>query len=109
MALVERREHIVTKDELLENVWPGLVVEENNLQVQISALRKLLGRDVIATIPGRPKVSRPRLSRVVGRERLFREIDEAGTSVVWIMGPPGCGKTTPVASYLDARKLPGIW
>jgi len=34
-------------------VWPHLVVEENNLQVQISALRKLLGPDVIATIPGR--------------------------------------------------------
>ena len=34
-------------------VWPHSVVEENNLQVQISALRKLLGPDVIATIPGR--------------------------------------------------------
>src|SRR6185295_12674486 len=31
----------------------GLVVEENNLQVQISALRKLLGQEAIATIPGR--------------------------------------------------------
>ncbi len=53
MALVGRRERIVTKAELLELAWPGLVVEENNLQVQVSMLRKLLGAQVITTIPGR--------------------------------------------------------
>jgi predicted ATPase/DNA-binding winged helix-turn-helix (wHTH) protein len=53
MALIERRDRVVGKSELLELVWPGLVVEENNLQVQISNLRKLLGPQVIATIPGR--------------------------------------------------------
>ena len=53
LALVERRERLVTKDELIEVVWPGLVVEENNLQVHISALRKLLGPQAIATISGR--------------------------------------------------------
>ena len=52
-ALIERRERVVTKDELLDLVWPGVVVEENNLQVQISTLRKLLGPQAIATIPGR--------------------------------------------------------
>ena len=52
LALVERRERLVPKSELLDVVWPGLVVEENNLQVQISALRKVLGQDAIATIPG---------------------------------------------------------
>jgi DNA-binding winged helix-turn-helix (wHTH) protein len=35
---------LITKDELLTIVWPGLVVEENNLQVQVSTLRKILGR-----------------------------------------------------------------
>ena len=34
-------------------MWPGLVVEENNLQVQVSTLRKLLGPQAIVTIPGR--------------------------------------------------------
>src|SRR6266478_4983847 len=53
LALVERRERVVSKNELLDLVWPGLVVEENNLQVHISSLRKLLGSQVIATIPGR--------------------------------------------------------
>jgi len=52
-VLFERRDRVVSKDELLDLVWPGVVVEENNLQVHVSALRKLLGRDAIATIPGR--------------------------------------------------------
>src|SRR5260370_33175702 len=51
-ALIERRERLVTKDELLELVWPNRVVEENNLQGQGSALRKTLGTEAIATIPG---------------------------------------------------------
>ena len=53
LALIERRDRTASKNELLDVVWPGLVVEENNLQTQISALRKLLGPEVIVTIPGR--------------------------------------------------------
>ncbi len=52
MALVERRDTVVSKNELLDVVWPGLVVEENNLQVHVSTLRKLLGPQTIVTIPG---------------------------------------------------------
>jgi DNA-binding winged helix-turn-helix (wHTH) protein len=52
MALAERRERVVTKNELLDLVWPGLVVEENDLQVQVSALRKLLGRRPSRPFPG---------------------------------------------------------
>lgn len=29
--------------------------------------------------------------------------------MIWITGPPGCGKTTLVSSYLDARKIPNLW
>jgi TolB-like protein/Flp pilus assembly protein TadD len=53
LALIERRERLVTKDELLAVAWPGLVVEENNLQVQVSALRKVLGDAAIATVTRR--------------------------------------------------------
>jgi len=53
LALVERRDRALSKNELFELVWPNVVVEENNLQVHISALRKLLGPQTIATIPGR--------------------------------------------------------
>src|SRR5271169_1161313 len=55
MVLVEARGALVTKDEILSRVWPDTVVEENNLVVQISALRKALGedRDFIRTVSGR--------------------------------------------------------
>jgi TolB-like protein/DNA-binding winged helix-turn-helix (wHTH) protein len=48
--------NVVTKQELLEAAWPGAVVEENNLSVQIAALRKALGEqqsgdDWIVTVP----------------------------------------------------------
>src|SRR5689334_16490553 len=52
-VLVEQRERIVPRNELLDRVWPGLVVEDNNLTVQIGTLRKLLGGAAIATVPGR--------------------------------------------------------
>lgn len=52
-ALVARRDRVVSKNELMDLVWPGVVVEENNLQTQVSTLRKLLGAQAIATIPGR--------------------------------------------------------
>lgn len=51
--LIDNRHRTISKHELLDTVWRGLVVEENNLQVQISALRRLLGPQSIATIPGR--------------------------------------------------------
>ena len=43
LALVRRHGELVTKDELMAEVWPGIAVEENNLQVHVSALRKVLG------------------------------------------------------------------
>ena len=53
LALVERRDRVVPKRELMDLVWPRLVVEEGNLLVHMVALRKLLGAQAIATIPGR--------------------------------------------------------
>ncbi len=53
LTLVERRDRLVAKSELFDLVWPGLVVEENNLQVQISTLRKVLGLQAMLTVPGR--------------------------------------------------------
>ena len=53
VVLVERGGRLVTKDELLAQVWPKVVVEENTLQVHISSLRKALGANAIATVSGR--------------------------------------------------------
>ena len=53
LALAERSDRVVSKAELLELAWQGLVVEENNLTVQISALRRALGHEAIVTANGR--------------------------------------------------------
>jgi predicted ATPase/DNA-binding winged helix-turn-helix (wHTH) protein len=55
IVLIEARGELVTKDEFLDRVWPGTMVEENALQVQVSTLRRALGpdRDFIKTISGR--------------------------------------------------------
>ena len=45
LALAEADGSFVTKEELMNRVWPGIVVAEENLKVQISALRKALGED----------------------------------------------------------------
>src|SRR5262245_56418536 len=57
-VLVSARGDLVTKDQLMAQVWPGLVVEENNLHVHISMLRKALsdganGQPYLITVPGR--------------------------------------------------------
>src|SRR5687768_4670758 len=55
LALVRNHGRLVTKEALLQDVWPGVVVEEVNLTVNISAIRKALGvaggEDWIETVP----------------------------------------------------------
>lgn len=56
LLLAENRGRVVGKDEILSTVWRGMIVEENNLAVQISALRRALAggleTPVILTVPG---------------------------------------------------------
>jgi TolB-like protein/DNA-binding winged helix-turn-helix (wHTH) protein/Flp pilus assembly protein TadD len=57
-VLIERAGEVVSKDEIIAAVWPGTVVEDSNLTVQISALRRVLDRErsegsCIQTVPGR--------------------------------------------------------
>jgi len=115
-ALVERRERTVSKNELLDLVWPDVAVEEANLPVQISALRKLLGAAAIATVPGRgyrfvapthqdsavprsPVAARPLLPAhgppPIGRDDALRVLAELVRShtLVTLTGPGGIGKT----------------
>jgi predicted ATPase/DNA-binding winged helix-turn-helix (wHTH) protein len=135
LALIERAGELVTKDELLEGVWPKLIVEENNLQVQVSALRKILGQDAIATIPGRgyrftleiaranesssPLVPQrhnlpPQLTSFIGHEE---DLDEYAallnqTRLFTLTGIGGSGKSR-LAIKLAERVLPffldGVW
>src|ERR1700761_1082013 len=53
LALIDAGGKVVTKEELLDRVWSGFVVDENNLHVQISMLRRALGADadLVGTVP----------------------------------------------------------
>lgn len=117
LLLIERRERLVGKQELLERAWHGLVVEEGNLAVQVSALRKLLGPGAIATIPGRgyrfaaqlegedsvagapserARGNLPeRADLLIGRDADILDVASlvAGHRLVTIWGPAGIGKT----------------
>ena len=116
LVLVQERERAVPKGELMERVWPRLIVEENNLQVQIAALRKILGQDAIATIPGRgyqfiraldhaaaPAAATPEskhnlprsLTSFVGRENDLAEYAQllGQIRLLTLTGIGGCGKT----------------
>jgi DNA-binding winged helix-turn-helix (wHTH) protein len=55
IALIEASGAVVDKNTLMDRVWPDLIVEDNSLQAQISALRKAFAadRDLIRTIAGR--------------------------------------------------------
>jgi len=94
-ALVERAGHLLTKDELFDRVWPGVVVEEAALHVQVSALRKVLGADAIATVSGqgyrfalpvtkvepRGKHNLPsQLTSFIGREQEIAQLKELLTT-----------------------------
>jgi DNA-binding winged helix-turn-helix (wHTH) protein len=52
-ALAATPGELVSKQAILDRVWPEQVVEESNLQVQVAALRKALGHDWITTVAGR--------------------------------------------------------
>ncbi|MBX3644781.1 MAG: winged helix-turn-helix domain-containing protein [Rubrivivax sp.] len=52
VVLAAQAGRLVPKSQLLDEAWPGLVVEEGNVAAQIMALRKALGSDAIATVAG---------------------------------------------------------
>lgn len=56
------------------------------------------------------KITCPEPHRHFQRKRLFRKLDdEREHPIIWVSGPPGCGKTTLVSGYLAERKIPCLW
>ena len=55
-ALLDAGGEAVKKETLMERAWPGTVIEEGNLTVQISTLRRQLGEDGTAMIVTVPRV-----------------------------------------------------
>jgi TolB-like protein len=82
LVLVEHRDRVVTSKQLFESIWPGLVVEENNLRQQIAALRRVLGEGAIATVPGRGYRFVIPLDSADGQEVQRRKRDRAVVAVL---------------------------
>ena len=60
--------------------------------------------------PPLAKLNRPKLFNALHRLRLFEALDKARQRpIVWVSAAPGAGKTTLVSSYVEARKLDGLW
>ncbi len=120
-VLVQADGELVSKDQLIDTVWSGVVVEENNLQAQMSAIRRALGPDrgMIRTEFGRgyrlvaeertphsekgaseakrsqpPNLPLP-LTSLLGRAVDLREIERLfdKSRLVTITGTGGVGKT----------------
>lgn len=99
VAMAARPGQLVTKSELLEEVWPGLVVEEANLAVQVSSLRKVLEGDLIATIPGHG-YRFTGTTTIDGADVSPAVMRDAGSPSARIGGDPG---STPHAPALIGR------
>lgn len=113
--LIRANGALVSKDEIMQRVWPHTVVEENNLQVHIASLRKALAddRNLIVTVPGRgyrlvarqddgevpvrtAAVRATSVSSVLfGREQAVADVLAAlqAARVVTLVGAGGIGKT----------------
>lgn len=133
LTLAERAGSLVTKGELLDRVWSGLVVEENNIAAQIAALRRTIGNELIATVPGRgyrftaairqgaaPGVVAesarptgqgaalaPTGPQLFGREHDRHRLETAlrAGACVTLVGPGGVGKTA-LARAVVAQRAP---
>ena len=106
VALVERRGEIVSKDELLEAVWPDAVVEESNLFLYLSILRKTLGNQH----DGEPWVQtlRRRGYRFTGEVKLAAANAENGGSPPELIRPVGAGFKAGESTAVDVPDVP-VW
>jgi predicted ATPase/DNA-binding winged helix-turn-helix (wHTH) protein len=128
-TLLRSPDRLMAKDVLMDAVWPNVFVTENNLQVQVSSLRRLLGADAISTVAGRGyrfnlpvaqaaapagAAPAPVSPGLVGREtdqaRVLAELEAGGLVTLW--GPGGIGKTELARAVAAARASSGdriVW
>ena len=120
VALDGRRGEVVSKAALIDMAWNGRVVEENNLSVQIAALRKTIGSNAIQTVPGLgyclatalPSRSGPVASasgdpvEFLGRDADIEWLGDKlrRTRLVTVVGTGGVGKTSLARVVLARRE-----
>ena len=134
-CLARRPNRLVTREELLATVWPGVSVSDVVLAVCVSELRKVLGDSAraprfIATVHGRgyrfiasvsgdgePAEGSPRLRcPIVGRDPELQRLDRhlglalAGQrQIVFVSGDAGIGKTTLVEEFRERVASRGVF
>ena len=106
--LLERRGKLVTKDEIFAAVWPGMAVEEANLTVQISALRRILDRgrergSCIQTVPGRGY----RFVALVEAPALATLTSTNGAATPSVADYPRSGQSNSVDEVHETTRAPG--
>jgi DNA-binding winged helix-turn-helix (wHTH) protein/serine/threonine protein kinase len=122
---------VVTKEELLESVWPGVSVVEGSLATAVSKLRKALEADdpaIIVTVPrigyrlgvpvqcrrvpapGSPELGFKPGGQVPGREhwQFVRQMDDSGSSEVWLAEHPKTREMRVFKFAGDGVRLHGI-
>jgi DNA-binding winged helix-turn-helix (wHTH) protein/tetratricopeptide (TPR) repeat protein len=122
--LAQRPGRLVTKDELLDGVWPETHVAEGVLKVAVAEIRKALndvsrspsfietvhrrGYRFIGTIESEEPATAPPSSREIEREQTLAQLDslmakalEGERQVVFVTGETGMGKTTLVEAFAE--------
>jgi len=92
LALIQQCDRTLSKHELLDRVWPDTVVAENNLEVHVWSLRKLLGAQTIVTVPG--------------RGYRFAEVVQAGLPSAPLPVPTFLPSPVPAAAHAPRSHLP---
>jgi DNA-binding winged helix-turn-helix (wHTH) protein len=104
-ALLQARGAVVSKEEIVRQVWPTTIVDESNLRFQIACLRKALGeqRDLIKTVPGRGYLFVETRGRTIPDEpRSFGDMRGA------LPGPWVLGAIAPGQPCEDVEVLRGL-
>lgn len=130
-VLIDQDDDLLHKNDLIDRVWADVVVEENNLHVQVRALRQAMGNPVLATVPGRgyrftlardgaplvpPAASAPP-PRPTEAPALWGRDDDANELLQWLRpgrcitltGPAGVGKTALARVMAEQAGLPAVW
>lgn len=120
LALASRPGQLATKSELLDAVWPDDEIEEANLAVQVSSLRKVLGGTLIATVPGRgyrfmgqveavPSTTQPAVRHTLESDKTSnRSVQPPVLPAPLPPRPKLIGREIEIADVSGALSIPGL-